>query len=207
MAVVFFWPAETRAQETADEEASGLEVLGSVGFLTPLAKLADSGDTIRAEFSTKVSFGAEVDFWFGDFGVGVVGGYSSPELTVQLVPSDSIGFAQSIQLGSTDYWMFTGNLMWRPSLSGSSAIVRPYFGIGAGVVSITYPQSEGFPDIASETRFTGTLLGGAHVRLNKGWFARLDIRDYISEFNTEPFDQAKVQHDLVSSFAIGYAFH
>ena len=75
------------------------------------------------------------------------------------------------------------------------------------MVSITYPQAEGFPEIESETRFTGTLLGGAHVALTKGWFIRLDIRDYISQFNTEPFQESKMQHDLVTSFGVGYAFH
>ena len=200
-------PQGARAQEAESERSSGFEALGLIGVMTPLAKLADSGDTIRAEFSTKVAFGAEADYWFGNFGVGLIGGYSSPELTIQLVPTDSIGFTQSIQLGSTDYWMVTGSLMWRPMLSGSSTIVRPYLGVGAGVVSITYPQSEDFPEIASETRFTGTLLGGAHVTLSKGWFARLDVRDYISQLNTEPFEESKMQHDLVTSFGVGYAFH
>lgn len=206
LAMVAF-PAGIGAQEAVDEKASGFEVLGSIGYLTPLAKLADSGDSIRAEFSTKVAFGAEVDYWFGNFGVGVVGGYSSPELTIQLVPSDSIGFTQSIPLGSTDYWMLTGNVMWRPAMSGSATIVRPYLGVGAGMVSITYPQSEDFPEIANETRFTGTLIAGAHVALSRSWFMRLDVRDYISRFNTEPFDESKMQHDLVTSFEIGYAFH
>lgn len=200
-------PQGALAQEAEDERSSGFEVLGLIGVMTPLAKLADSGDTIRAEFSTKVAFGAEVDYWFGNFGVGVVGGYSSPELTIQLVPADSIGFTQAIQLGSTDYWMLTGNLMWRPMLSGSATIVRPYLGVGAGMVSVTYAQSEDFPEIASETRFTGTLLAGAHVALSKGWFVRLDVRDYISQFNTEPFEESKMQHDLVTSFGVGYAFH
>lgn len=200
-------PQGALAQEAEDERSSGFEVLGLIGVMTPLAKLADSGDTIRAEFSTKVAFGAEVDYWFGNFGVGVVGGYSSPELTIQLVPADSIGFTQAIQLGSADYWMLTGNLMWRPMLSGSATIVRPYLGVGAGMVSVTYAQSEDFPEIASETRFTGTLLAGAHVTLSKGWFVRLDVRDYISQFNTEPFEESKMQHDLVTSFGVGYAFH
>jgi outer membrane beta-barrel protein len=200
-------PAGAGAQETDDERASGIELMGSIGALTPLARLADSGDTITAELSTRVAFGAELDYWFGSFGIGVVGGYSNPELTIQIRQEDDIGFPLGVQLGAADYWTFTGNLMWRPQLSGSSTVVRPYFGVGAGVVSITYPQSDDFPDIESETRFAGTILGGAQVALSKGWFLRLDVRDYISQFNTEPFRESKMQHDLMTSFGIGYAFH
>ena len=85
--------------------------------------------------------------------------------------------------------------------------MRPYLGLGAGVVSIMYPESEDFPEIENETRFAGTILGGAHVALSKGWFIRLDVRDYISKFDTEPFQESKVQHDLLTSFVIGYSFH
>lgn len=205
LALVAF-PAIAGAQDADVQKPSHVEVVGSVGFMTPLAKLADSGDTIRAELSTKVAFTAEVDYWFGAFGVGVVGGYSSPDMTIQLVPADSVGFPVSLQLGPTDYWMLTGNVMWRPLLSGSATIVKPYLGIGAGIVSISYPDADEFPEIASETRFTGALFGGAHVALTKGWFVRLDVRDYISQFNTEPFDTSKMQHDLVTSIGIGYAF-
>lgn len=200
-------PSSGTAQEAEAESASGFEITGSIGALTPLAKLADSGDTIRAEFSTKVAFAAELDYWFGAFGIGVVGGYSTPELTLQIAPDDDIGFPESIDLGSADYFTITGNLMWRPVLSGSATVVRPYLGVGAGLVSITYPQSDEFTGIADESRFAGSLFGGAHVSLSSGWFVRLDVRDYISSFDTEPFEQSKMQHDLVTTFALGYAFH
>lgn len=200
-------PAGAGAQEAEDETASGLELTGFVGALTPLAKLADSGDTIRAELSTKVAFAAELDYWLGSFGIGVVGHYSNPELTIQIAPSDGGDFPTALQLGGVDYFTLTGNLLWRPVLEGSAAVVRPYFGIGAGIASITYPTSEDYPEISDETRFTGSLVGGAQVALRRGWFVRLDIRDYISSFDTEPFRESKMQHDLVTSIGVGYAFH
>lgn len=208
---LFAFPADAGAQEAEDGASSGFELLGSIGALTPLAQLAESdetitGDTVTAEFSTRIAFAAELDYWFGDFGIGVVGGYSNPELTIQIAPPGDIGFSVPLQLGSTDYFMLTGNLMWRPGLSGSAAIVRPYLGVGAGMVSITYPKSDDFT-IEDETRFTGTLLAGAHIALSKGWFFRVDIRDYISQLNTEPFQESKMQHDLVTSIGIGYAFN
>jgi len=45
------------------------------------------------------------------------------------------------------------------------------------------------------------------VELSKGWFVRLDVRDYISKLDTEPFAETKTQNDLVTSIGVGYAFH
>ena len=205
-AVVALATPGSLAAQSSDEQppTRGLELGASVGVLTPLAKLADSGDTIRAELSTKVSFGAELDYWFGGgFGIGVTGGYSRPELTLQIVDED--GFPMAVELGAVDYWMASANLMWRPDLSGSASIVKPYFGVGGGIVSIAYPTG-GVLEVEDESRFAGSLLGGAHVAISGGWFARLDVRDYISEFEAQPFRESKLQHDLSTSVVIGYAF-
>ena len=69
-----------------------------------------------------------------------------------------------------------------------------------------YPQSDEFT-IQDETRFAISLVGGAQVELSKGWFVRLDVRDYISKFDTEPFEQTKTQHDFFTSIGVGYSFH
>jgi len=200
-------PGALNAQSSDENPpTTGLEFGASIGVLTPLAKLADSGDTIRAEFSTKMSFGAELDYWFGaGFGIGIVGGYSRPELTLQVV-EDVGAFPTAIDLGSVDLWTAGANIMWRPELSGSAATVRPYFGGGVALVSVTYPTG-GPLEVEDESRLAGTILGGAHVVITGGWFARLDVRDYISTFDTAPFDETKTQHDLITSVVVGYAFH
>ena len=199
-------PTAALAQSTDEERSpNGFELTGFLGAYTPLAKLADSGDSLRAEFSTKVAFGLELDYWFGNFGIAVNGSYANPDLTLQIV-EDDIGFPTSIDLGATDLWMAAANFVWRPQLKGSASIVRPYFGAGPGVVKVMYPQDDQF-DIQDETRFAISLLGGAQVELSKGWFVRLDVRDYMSKFDTEPFAESKTQHDLFTSIGVGYAFH
>jgi opacity protein-like surface antigen len=202
-------PGSVSAQSmegSADEapSASGLELVGYVGVLTPLSKLADSGDSLSAEFSTKVAVAVEADYWFGSFGIGIEGGYSDPKLTLQLVEQE--GFPQSVALGTADLWRAAANLMWRPELGGSSAVARPYFGAGPGVVWVMYPASEDFT-IEDETRIALSLVGGVQVELRSGWFVRLDVRDYISKLDTEPFAETKTQNDLTVKFGIGYAFH
>jgi len=193
--------------QSADEERSsnGFELTGYLGAYLPLANLADSGDTLSAEFSTKVSFGLGLEYWFGSFGIAVNSNYANPDLTIQIVDAD-VGFPTSIALGATDLWMAAANVLWRPQLKGSASIVRPYFGAGPGVVMVNYPQDDDF-DIEDETRVAISLVGGAQVELSKGWFVRLDVRDYISKLDTEPFAETKTQHDLFASIGVGYAFH
>jgi opacity protein-like surface antigen len=193
--------------QSADEERSpsGFELTGYIGALLPMAKLADSGDTLSAEFSTKVAFGLEVGYWFGNFGIALNGSYANPNLTIQVVEGEG-SFPTSINLGATDLWTAAANVLWRPQLRGSATIVRPYFGAGPGVVKVTYPTDDEF-SIQDETRFAISLVGGAQVELSKGWFVRLDLRDYISKFDTEPFAESKTQHDLFVSIGVGYAFH
>lgn len=203
--VVLALPGVAIAQSTADTtSADGFELTGYLGAFTPLAKLADSGDSLRAEFSTKIAYGLELDYWFGNFGVGLNGNYARPNLTLQIV--EEVGFPISVDLGATDVWMATLNLMWRPQLKGSASMVRPYFAVGPGVVSVMYPADREF-DVEDETRFAVALAAGAQIEINSGWFARLDLRDYISQFNTEPFAESKTQHDLITSVGLGYAFH
>jgi outer membrane beta-barrel protein len=203
--IVLALPGVAVAQSTADTtSADGFELTGYLGAFTPLAKLADSGDSLRAEFSTKIAYGLELDYWFGNFGVGLNGNYARPDLTLQIV--EEVGFPISVDLGATDVWMATLNLMWRPQLKGSASMVRPYLAVGPGVVSVMYPADREF-DIEDETRFAVALAAGAQIEINSAWFARLDLRDYISQFNTEPFAESKTQHDLITSVGLGYAFH
>lgn len=202
-------PRFTAAQSTDGspqqaESASGFEFAGYVGLLTPLSKLAESGDTLSAEFSTKVAVAAELDYWFGSFGIGLQGGFSDPQLTLQIAQDE--GFPTSVSLGDTDLWRAAANFMWRPTLRGSAVIARPYFGAGPGVVWVMYPENEDFT-IEDETRFAISLVGGAQVEVRSGWFVRLDVRDYISKLDTEPFENTKTQHDLTITFGIGYSFH
>ncbi|MEK6255283.1 MAG: hypothetical protein N2B05_11355, partial [Gemmatimonadales bacterium] len=54
--MAFAIPSAATAQ-SADEEpsATGFELTGYIGAYLPLAKLAESGDSLTAEFSTKVA--------------------------------------------------------------------------------------------------------------------------------------------------------
>jgi hypothetical protein len=199
------------------EPSSSLELTGYVGALTPLADLASSGDSISLEFSTKLAFSAGLDLWFpSGLGLGVLGGYSRPDMTVQLaLPPLAEGLptrTEELDLGAADYWYAVGTLMYRPNLGGPAALVRPYFLAGGGVLhtgegSGTVNVDEGpiVISVESATKPVGVLGFGGHVLLGNSWFLRLEIRDYISSFDSEPFSNGKLQNDLVSSFGVGLA--
>ncbi len=191
------------AQETGYEAAATLDLTGYAGLLTPLARLADQGDTLSAEFSTKPAFGAELDYWLpSGLGIGMLVGYSRPDLTLQKADPDNPFGTRSVGLGQTDAWFAMANVMYRPNLGGSAGVLKPYVGLGAGVISLSYPD-QGEVVVEDETRFAGGLVGGAQLGVSGPVFARLDVRDYISSFDGEPFGESRLQNDIVISFGIG----
>lgn len=199
------------------EPSGSLEITGYVGALTPLSDLGSVGDSLSLEFSTKLAFSAGLDLWFpSGLGVGVLGGYSRPDMTIQLVlPPLGEGLptrTRELNLGSADYWYAVGTLMYRPNFGGPAALVRPYFLAGGGVLhtgdgsgTVTVDEGPITISVESATKPVGVVGVGGHVLLGKSWFLRLEIRDYISSFDSEPFSDGKFQNDLISSFGVGLA--
>ena len=197
-----------------EESSEGLELTGYFGVLTPLADLASAGDSLSLEFSTDISFGLGLDFWFpSGFGIGVLGGYSQPDMTVQQVlPPLGEGLptrTEEFNLGGTDYIYGVATLMYRPNLQGSWGMVRPYFVAGGGVLhtgSATGTNGDGSLSLTadSQTKPVGVLGLGGHILLGNSWFLRLEFRDYISSFSQDQFEDSKLQNDLVSSIGVGF---
>lgn len=215
-------PAALRAQQSplAGEnvyppasDSRGFELTGYLSLLTPLSDLASSGDSLSLEFSTDIAFGLGLDYWFpSGLGIGIMGGYSQPEMTVQRVlPPVSPGLptlTEELNLGATDYAYGVATLMYRPNLQGGWGMVRPYFVAGGGVLhtgDATGTNEDGSFSITvdSQTKPVGVVGLGGHILLGNSWFLRLEFRDYISSYDQERFDDSKLQNDLVSSVGIG----
>ncbi|MEJ2547988.1 MAG: hypothetical protein P8125_09245 [Gemmatimonadota bacterium] len=197
-----------------EASSEGLELTGYFGVFTPLADLASAGDSLSLEFSTDIAFALGLDFWFpSGFGIGVLGGYSQPDMTVQRVlPPLGEGLptqTQEFNLGGTDYLYGVATLMYRPNLQGSWGMVRPYFMAGGGVLytgSATGTNADGSFSLTadSQTKPVGVVGLGGHILLGNSWFLRLEFRDYISSFSQDQFDDSKLQNDLVSSIGVGF---
>ena len=194
-------------------DSRGFEVTGYLSLLTPLSDLASAGDSLSLEFSTDIAFGLGLDYWFpSGLGIGLVGGYAKPEMTVQRVlPPLSPGLptlTEELNLGGTDYAYGVATLMYRPNLQGSWGMVRPYFVAGGGVLHTgtaagTNEDGSFTITVDSQTKPVGVVGLGGHILLGNSWFLRLEFRDYISSYDQERFDKSKLQNDLVSSVGVG----
>lgn len=211
IAVMLMAPAAAVAQDTGMEEpveeypvADGFSIGGYLGGFLPLAKLADSGDSLSAEFSTKVSFGADVAYFFeSGLGFSVKAAYSAPQLTIQQFDSD-IGFPQPFDLGKSDIFFLTGNVMFRPRFGGAAGVLLPFFGLGGGIKSMKFPTEEQVL-FADQSDATLTIFAGTHVAVAKHWLVHFEIRDYISKFDSEVFD-SRTQNDFFVEFGVRYQF-
>ncbi|MDH3297907.1 MAG: hypothetical protein OEM96_06485 [Gemmatimonadota bacterium] len=184
----------------AQQSETGLELTGYVGAVLPLSQLADQGDTIKAELTTRPVFGARLDYWFGgSWGVGFTAGIARPNLVVSTVDPVT-GFPISNDLGSVDFLHAEGTLLFRPQLRGAASIMLPYFGVGAGIRSLGFSDGAGVAD-ADDVVFI--LNAGGHVRLGDRTYLRLDVRDLISSFDDAAFDASKMQHEVLLNVGVG----
>lgn len=199
--------AQEAAADTAElapdfDPPGTLELTGYVGALLPISVLASQGDTLQAEPSTALSLGAELDFWFaGTFGVAIQAGYAAPDIVLTFADPDS-GMQDAQPIGSAKTLHAEALLRWRPRLSGSAALVLPYFGVGVGMRRLDFEENEvGFDD---ESDMTFVLNLGSQIRLSDALFLRLDVRDLISTFEGGPFEQSDTQHDVYAQIGLGF---
>jgi outer membrane beta-barrel protein len=205
------WTENANPADDLGQRGSGFEVTGYLGVLTPLSTLANQGDTLKAELTTSLSYSLGLDYWFSSgFGIGAFGGYTQPELTIFQL--EEVGaFPNELKLGNVDYFYGVLTAMYRPNFSGNKAILRPYFLLGGGIKSLgssalDLGDGETF-SVESSTKPVLAFGAGAHLILSDSWFLRLDVRDLVSQFDPEPFEDAKIQNDLFTSIGFGYAFH
>lgn len=208
LAAAFALPAAATAQDreawepgpVQGDTRSTLELTASAGVILPMSMLGSQGDTLQAELSTKQTFGATLEVWFGGgFGLGVSGGYGSPDLTLTRADIQT-GMQDVEELGSVDYLHGEALLLWRPELHGSAEVMLPYFGAGAGVRRLDFEDGSGFEDTSD---LTLVLNAGAQVRVSDAVHLRLDVRDLISSFEGGPFENSDLQHDLYAQVGLG----
>ena len=179
---------------------SGLEVTGYVGALLPLAPLADQGDSLKAELSTKPVFGASLDYWLGGgWGVGVTGGISQPALTVSTVDPGT-GFPVREDIGSVDYVHAEATIQYRPNLPGAASVMLPYVGVGAGIRNLSFPTGSGIEDVDDIVLI---INAGGQIRLGERSHLRIDLRDLISSFDVAAFDDSRRQHEVLLNVGVG----
>ena len=188
------------SQAQGQESGSGVELTGYIGAILPLSQLANQGDTVKAEISTKPVFGASLDYRLsGNWGVQVMGGFGRPELTVSAVDAGS-GFPVTINMGTVDYLHAEATILYRPQLTGAAAVLLPYFGVGAGIRSLSFPDGSGFEDSDDVTLI---ITAGSHISLSERVHLRLDIRDLVSSFESAGLDDSRLQNEFLINVGLG----
>jgi len=195
------FPAGATAQAyNATVTPPTVELTGYVGAIFPMSVLGSQGDSLQAELSTKPAFGAGVEYWFGgDFGLGVTGGFASPDLALTTADAET-GQQDRAELGTVDYLHGEALLLWRPRFTSSATVLLPYFGAGAGVRRLDFEDGSGFEDGSDVTL---VLNAGTQIWVSEGVHLRLDIRDLISSYKGGPFASSDLQHDLFVQVGLG----
>ena len=191
--------------EQPEERKGSLELSGSIGLLTPLSSLAstdvqavDTAVVVRTDLSTTVAFVAELDYFFPNgLVIGVQGAYAGPDVTAQVVDTTAVPPA-FVNLGTANYWAISGNVMYRPHLTGPAAMVVPYGAIGAGVRSLSFSQN-GTLGLANSTDFMGTAAFGAVVGLADWIGLRGELRYNLSSYKSALTGGSKMQNNIVVS--------
>jgi len=176
-------------------------ITGYFGILTPLSNLTESAESFGTNMSLSIAFGGEVAYFLpSGLGFGVQGLFAPAELT-----AEATDFPGAIppDLGNVDWFVLSGNVMYRLDLKGPAGVVEPFVVAGAGIRRL------GLEPIASDqattsTDFAGNFGAGAFVLISKSIAFRVEARDYISSFTSEATGTSKVQHDVVVLTGISF---
>ena len=193
------------ADDEPEKRRPALELSGSIGVLTPLSSLtssdivgADTSVVARTDLSTTVAFLAALDYYFANgLGIGVSATYAKPDVTAQVVDTTAVPPAFA-NLGDASYWAIAGNVMYRPHLTGPTALVVPYGAIGAGVRSLSFSQ-DGTLSLSNSTDFMATAALGALVDLATAVALRGELRYNLSSYKSPLTGSSRSQNDIVIS--------
>ena len=177
-------------------EAATLEVSAFGGVLTPLSDLTDDPASFGTVLTAAPSIGAEAVLWFGEgFGAALQGVWAPADLEIR--PTDFPG-AVPTELGGADWIAGTVRLLYRLELSGAARVIEPFAGVGVGLRHLDVdPQAS--PEVEDATDPVAAVGAGALVRVTPLWGVRLEVRDYVSSFESPATGDARIQNDLAVS--------
>lgn len=190
-------PAETEGRPTA----GGPDVVGSAGFLAPLANLTRDPEFFASEVSSSFSAGGSLTYWLpGGLGFGVHGVWAPANLNA--LASEFTGAIPN-DLGGARYLAGTFNVLYRLDLGGAASIVEPYGALGAGVRDLSVDR------IAREEVGDGTdpvLTGALGVRTSytRNLFVQLEVRDLVSRFESAGTGERRLQNDVLVLVGLGF---
>lgn len=184
----------------AQEEPERLEVMAVGGAVAPLAQLTSDPETFATEVSTSLAYGGAVGYWVTPaLGAGAHVLRAPAELNVE--PTEFVGAVPN-DLGSADYLTAVAGLTYRLRLSGPAAIIQPYASLGGGLRRLEFdPIAE--RDVEDATDPVASAAAGVYIQFYGGSWLRLELRDYLSRFDSGVGAEARTQHEIAVTVGLG----
>lgn len=178
-------------------------VTAFAGLLAPLNDLTADPTSFGTAVTSSVALGVEAAFWLGRrWGVGLQGVYAPADLSLK--PSPEFQGVVPENLGGADYLAGGVSVLHRFSFAGPATVIEPYFGAGLGVRRLSVdPIAQ--PEVEDRTGVAGTLTGGAFVPISRVWAVRLEVRDWVSSFESPTTTESRLQNDIAVTVGLGAA--
>ncbi|MGH7540693.1 MAG: hypothetical protein ACRELC_06825 [Gemmatimonadota bacterium] len=188
--------------DSAPNPNGGVEAVGFVGWISPLADLSQDPTAFNTTLDPYVVVGADVTYWVSRrVGVGVLGAFAPSELGMRSTQPD---LEPPEDPGDAEYFAALANLIYRIPVSGTASAAEPYFAAGAGVRHVGVEEVAA-PDIGSSTDPAATLAAG--VRIGFGALRlRAEIRDIASFYESGTGD-SRLQNDVAVTVGLGTLIH
>jgi len=181
------------------------ELVGQVGLLTPVSNLTEDSNAFDTSMKVALAYTLDATYWTSKkFGLGVVGLYSPGEL--QMLPSGFQGAVPN-DLGDADYIAGVVNAIYRFRGTGSGSGAEPYIAAGAGIRRLSV-DAIARPQVESSTDPVGTLAGGIRIEdVGFGLLMKVEIRDFITSYESPTTGASKFQHDFAIRLGFGTRIH
>lgn len=195
-------PAEV-APETMDRTGERLYVTAFAGLLAPLNDLTGDPASFGTTLTSSAALGLEGVLWLGSrWGVGLQGLYAPAELALK--PSTDFQGVVPEDLGGADYLAGAATVLHRFPFAEPDSPIEPYFGAGVGLRRLSVDPIAR-PEVEDRTSAVGTLTGGAFVRLSRRLAVRLEVRDWVSSFESPTTAETRLQNDLAITVGLSTA--
>lgn len=188
------------APDTAVGTSGGLEIFAIGGGLAPLARLSADPGSYATQLSSAPAVGGAAGWWLpGGLGAGVEVLYAPASLNV--LPTAFQGPIPT-GLGNGRYLAATAEIRYRLRPAGPAGLLAPYAALGGGIRRLEFDPIARM-DVQDTTDPVGTAAVGVAARLVGPVAMRLELRDYLSSFDSSATGQSHLQNDILITVGLG----
>lgn len=188
------------APDTALARRGGPEIFAIGGALAPLAQLSSDPGSFATQVSSSAAVGGTVGWWLpGGLGAGVQVVYAPA--TLNILPTSFQGPIPT-DLGDAGYLAATAEVRYRLVSDGPAGVLAPYVALGGGIRHVNFDPIAQL-DVQDATDPVGTAALGVESKLMGPVALRLEVRDYLSSFDSSASGESHLQNDVLVTVGLG----